>query len=132
MLDLLITGGTLVDGQGTHRGSLAIAGGRIIARHAAGAALPPAHRTIDATGRLVLPGIVDPHVHFYGEGIAEYSRLAVRGGVTTFIGMIRGAPERPDDLPPPDATATPAEEPKNAVEAKKAAYSSEIDQLNAM
>jgi len=95
MLDLLIADGTLVDGQGTMAGSLGVSGGRIVSRHAKGEALPGARDTIDAGGRIVLPGVVDPHVHFYGEGIGEYSRLAVRGGVTTFIGMIRGAPERP-------------------------------------
>ena len=95
MLDLLIANGTLVDGQGERPGALGVAGSRIVGRYAADSALPPAKRTIDAGGQLVLPGIVDPHVHFYGEGIGAYSRLAVRGGVTTFIGMIRGAPERP-------------------------------------
>src|SRR4051794_31714470 len=92
MLDLLIRDGTIVDGQGSARGSLAIDGGRVVARYAAGAELPSAERTIDAGDLLVCPGMVDPHVHFYGEGIGEYSRLAARGGVTTFIGMIRGAP----------------------------------------
>lgn len=74
-------------------GSLAIHGGRISARFAPGADLPSARETIDAAGRLVLPGMVDPHVHFYGEGIGEYSALAAVGGVTTFIGMIRGQPD---------------------------------------
>lgn len=77
------------------KGSLGIAGSRIAARYAEGEAIPDARETIDVDGRLVMPGVVDPHVHFYGEGIGEYSRLAVRGGVTTFMGMIRGAPERP-------------------------------------
>ena len=95
MLDLLITNAIVVDGQSTMPGSLGVSGARIASRHAAGEALPPARTTIDAGGRLLLPGVVDPHVHFYGEGIGEYSRLAVRGGVTTFIGMIRGAPEIP-------------------------------------
>lgn len=95
MLDLLIANGSIVDGQGAIPGSVGISGGRIAARYAQGEALPAARRTIDAGGRMVLPGIVDPHVHFYGEGIGEYSRLAVRGGVTTFMGMIRGAPEIP-------------------------------------
>lgn len=95
MLDLLVQGGTIVDGQGEMAGSIGIADSRIVARFAAGVRLPDAARVIDASGKLVLPGIVDPHVHFYGEGIGEYSKLAVRGGVTTFIGMIRGAPERP-------------------------------------
>jgi len=95
LLDLLVANGTLVDGQGSMPGALGIAGSRIVGRYAADGALPAAKRTLDAVGRLVLPGIVDPHVHFYGEGIGAYSRLAVRGGVTTFIGMIRGAPELP-------------------------------------
>lgn len=95
MLDLLIRGGTVVDGHGAMAGSIGVAGSRIAARYAADEELPPARATIDAAGLLVMPGVVDPHVHFYGEGIGEYSRLAVRGGVTTFMGMIRGAPERP-------------------------------------
>ena len=95
MLDLLIRGGTVVDGQGSMRGSIAVAGSQIVARYADGAELPAAKEVIDAGDLLVMPGIIDPHVHFYGEGIGEYSRLAVMGGVTTFIGMIRGAPDEP-------------------------------------
>ena len=95
MLDLLIANAAIVDGQGEMPGSIGVAGGRIAARYAQGETLPAARRTIDANGRMLLPGIVDPHVHFYGEGIGDYSRLAVRGGVTTFMGMIRGAPEIP-------------------------------------
>ena len=95
MLDLLIKNGTLVDGHGSRRGSIGVSGSRIVARYASGEELPQAREVVDADGLLVLPGVVDPHVHFYGEGIGEYSRLAVRGGVTTFMGMIRGAPEVP-------------------------------------
>ncbi|HLI11644.1 MAG TPA: amidohydrolase family protein [Alphaproteobacteria bacterium] len=95
MLDLLIRGGTIVDGQGSAAGSVGILGSRIAAHYAPDADLPTAKETIDASHMLVLPGLIDPHVHFYGEGIGEYSRLAVMGGVTTFIGMIRGAPEEP-------------------------------------
>lgn len=97
MLDLLIRDGALVDGQRRQTGSLAVSAGRIVARYADGAELPAARRVIDAGGLLVLPGIVDPHVHFYGEGIGEFSRLAAQGGVTTFIGMLRGRPEEPLD-----------------------------------
>jgi dihydroorotase-like cyclic amidohydrolase len=94
MLDLLIRNAALVDGQGSFAGSLGVAGARIVGRYAVGEEPSASRKTIDAGGLLVLPGVVDPHVHFYGEGIGEYSRLAVRGGVTTFMGMIRGAPER--------------------------------------
>lgn len=95
MIDLLVANGVIIDGQAAVRGSLAIGGGRIVARLAQGADLPAARTVIDAADRLVFPGVVDPHVHFYGEGIGDYSRLAAIGGVTTFIGMIRGAPDVP-------------------------------------
>lgn len=110
MIDLLIRNGTLVDGRGSARGSLAIAAGRIAAVLGDGADLPQAARTIAADGLLVLPGIVDPHVHFYGEGIGGFSRLAAQGGVTTFIGMMRGPAETPlmevADAHKADAAAT--------------------------
>jgi dihydroorotase (multifunctional complex type) len=93
MLDLLVRNGTIVDGHGSARGSLAVTNGRIAARFMHGTELPQAHTVIDADDLLILPGIVDPHVHFYGEGIGGYSRLAAMGGVTTFIGMIRGQPD---------------------------------------
>ena len=52
-----------------------------------------AEQITDATGRLVVPGFIDPHVHFNDpgrrtwEGIATGSKAAVAGGITTFIDM---------------------------------------------
>jgi imidazolonepropionase-like amidohydrolase len=80
-IDLLIKNGLIVDGQAILPGSLVIDDGRIAARLASRTDLPAARETIDAGGRLVLPGMVDPHVHFYGEGIGKYSALAAIGGV---------------------------------------------------
>lgn len=91
-LDLLIQNGTIVDGTSVFQGALGVSGSRIVSRYSQDENLPDTKRVIDATGRLVLPGLIDPHVHFYGEGIGGYSRLAAMGGVTTFIGMIRGEP----------------------------------------
>lgn len=93
MLDILIKNGVIVDGQTVTRGSLGVAGARIAARFGEGMELPSARMVIDAGDLLVLPGIVDPHVHFYGEGMGEYAKLAASGGVTTYIGMIRGEPD---------------------------------------
>jgi dihydropyrimidinase len=56
----------------------------------------PARKTIDAMNRLVLPGFIDPHVHFalnVGKGISaddflSGSRTAAYGGVTTIIDFL--------------------------------------------
>lgn len=50
--------------------------------------LPSARRTIDAQGRYILPGLVDPHVHLgthypFDECAWTESRAAAAGGVTT-------------------------------------------------
>jgi N-acyl-D-aspartate/D-glutamate deacylase len=61
--DLLLYGGTLVDGSGAppRRADVAVAGGRIVAvGDLAGAA---ARRRIDVTGLTVTPGFVDLHSH---------------------------------------------------------------------
>lgn len=52
-----------------------------------------ASTVIDAAGRLLLPGVIDTHVHFRDPGLthkadmATESRAAVAGGVTSFIDM---------------------------------------------
>jgi dihydroorotase len=53
----------------------------------------PADEVIDADGLLLLPGVIDPQVHFrepgkeYQEGLDSGSRAAARGGVTSFLDM---------------------------------------------
>lgn len=52
-----------------------------------------AKESIDAGGKLVLPGVIDPQVHFrepgtpHKENLASGSRAAVRGGITSFLDM---------------------------------------------
>lgn len=62
MHDLVIRNGTLVDGTGARpvRGDLAIDGNRIVA---VGDVPGDGLRSIDADGRLVTPGFIDPHTH---------------------------------------------------------------------
>ena len=51
------------------------------------------HAVVDCTGKLVLPGLVDLHVHLREPGeegketIATGSRAAVAGGITTIVAM---------------------------------------------
>lgn len=64
------------------------------------AALPPATEVIDASGKLVFPGFIDPHVHvhlpFMGTNARDdwesASRAALAGGTTTLIEMICPGP----------------------------------------
>jgi N-acyl-D-aspartate/D-glutamate deacylase len=72
VLDLLITGGTVVDGTGVpaRRADVAVRDGVVVdvgvGTGARGAAADgePAARTIDATGLVVSPGFVDVHTHY--------------------------------------------------------------------
>lgn len=55
--------------------------------------LPPDTTLIDGHGKLLLPGVIDTHVHFRDPGLTHKadmeseSRAAVAGGVTSFIDM---------------------------------------------
>ena len=94
-LDLLLRNGTLVHpGQGSVAGSLGVKDGTI-------AALLPADTDasatdiVDCTGRWIMPGIIDPHVHFgFGSPETDFAteaRSAVLGGVTSALSFYRTA-----------------------------------------
>jgi len=90
----LVAGGTVVLGSGCHTAALGIREGRVAWIGAADEA-PPADRVTDATGKLVLPGAVDPHVHFrtYSsqcDSLEDVARSAAHGGVTTLVAFATG------------------------------------------
>ena len=66
MHDLIIRGGTIVDGTGgqPYVGDVAIDGDRI---SAVGKVEGAARREIDAAGKMVTPGWVDIHTHYDGQ-----------------------------------------------------------------
>jgi N-acyl-D-amino-acid deacylase len=85
-VDILISGGTLVDGSGAARqaGALGLSDGRLTL----GAAdwQPSARRAIDATGMVVAPGFIDLHSHGGLMVLADpRHEPKVRQGVTTEI-----------------------------------------------
>ena len=85
MHDLIITGGTIVDGTGAPRytADIAIEGGRIAA---IGHDLGEARETVDATGSMVTPGFVDIHTHYDGQATWDDLLEPSSGhGVTTVV-----------------------------------------------
>jgi dihydropyrimidinase len=98
MLDLIIRGGDVVTPQGVVRCDVAIKGETIAALAAPETlADSAALRVIAATGKIVMPGGIDPHVHMqhpfvvpdgtvlYTQGIDQVGRAALFGGTTTLI-----------------------------------------------
>ncbi len=77
--------------------------GETITRVARDITPPPGAEVIDAAGKLVFPGFIDPHVHIYLPFMGTYSkdtwesasRAALMGGTTTLIEMC--CPSRKDD-----------------------------------
>lgn len=87
-VDLVISGGMLVTPSGPRRAGVAVDGGRIVAI-AEDHLLPPARTTHDASGRHIIPGLVDSEAHpgCYSplkDDLASESRAAVTSGVTTW------------------------------------------------
>lgn len=86
--DLIVRGGTLLDpAQGINaRRDIAIHHGRVAA--VAPSIAESAARTIDAAGKLVVPGLVDVHVHIY-EGVSHYGinpdATCLAHGATTVV-----------------------------------------------
>jgi len=89
--DTIIRGGTVVTAADTFSCDVGIADGKITAL---GNDLGAAATIIDATGRLVLPGGIDSHVHFaqpsgdgivMADGFATGTRSAAFGGNTTVL-----------------------------------------------
>jgi len=89
-VDILIRGGTLVDGSGAprRRADVGVTGDRIAFVGDGSASRVTAGRTIDATGLIVAPGFIDPHTHTQADlsSPERHANLAyLMQGVTTVI-----------------------------------------------
>jgi N-acyl-D-amino-acid deacylase len=99
--DLLITNGLVIDGTGLprRRADIAIRDGRIV--EIGQFSDSSAKRVLDAEGRVVAPGIVDPHTHYDPQLMFEpYGTSSCYHGVTTVVAGNCGfsiAPARTED-----------------------------------
>jgi dihydropyrimidinase len=101
-MPLLIKNGEVVTADARYRADLWCEG-EAITRIGSGLAAPPGAEVIDATGKLIFPGFIDPHVHIYLPFMGTFakdtyetaSRAALVGGTTTLIEMV--CPSRADD-----------------------------------
>lgn len=91
--DLMITGATVVLENGAAPASIGIKDGKVEA------ILDPtinfsSKNVLDATGKVMFPGLIDPHVHLYEPGPKNYredflhgTQAAAAGGISTIIEM---------------------------------------------
>ena len=98
MLDVVITGGTAVLPSGAQQADIRIEGEKIAAIGAPGSLAALGGRVVDATGQVVIPGGIDPHVHCrwpmpvpgqtqpnMTDGPDRVSQAALFGGTTTIL-----------------------------------------------
>ncbi len=94
-IDVVIAGGRIVTDNWSGDGTVVVSGGRVLAILDPSVAIGSfdAARVIDASGKLVMPGGVDPHCHLaipLGafatlDSFASASAAAVAGGTTTIV-----------------------------------------------
>jgi N-acyl-D-amino-acid deacylase len=87
--DLLLKGGTIIDGSGAApvKGDIAITGGRL---SAVGGDIPEAsaRRTIRVDGLVVAPGFIEPHAHISTIDTMPLPENFLRQGVTTIVNSL--------------------------------------------
>jgi dihydropyrimidinase len=101
-MSLVIQNGRIVTATDDFVGDVLIEG-ETIAAVGPHVAAPAGAEVVDATGKFVFPGFIDPHVHIYlpfmgtyaKDDYASASRAALVGGTTTLIEMC--CPARSDD-----------------------------------
>ena len=97
MLDLLITGGMIIDGTGSqgYYGAVGVEGDTLSLLRGDVSHVQAA-RTIDATGRVVCPGFIDMHSHAGLVILSEPTHEPkVHQGITTELSASTATPTRP-------------------------------------
>src|SRR3954469_7305786 len=104
--DLVVHGGRVATDYSVFDATIVVRDGKIAAIEHADSRGPDAAHKIDARGKLVVPGCIDPHLHAEEpsprserEGFETATRASAAGGVTTVL-------EHPISVPPPKDAAT--------------------------
>ena len=128
MLDMIIRGGRVVAPEGAADLDVGIQEGRIAIVAAPGTLGEDAGRVIDATGKIVFPGGIEPHTHIgipvpkVWAGRSEVitqppeaaSRAAAFGGVTTLVDFAGSLAITPGESPVSDPIMKQVEERREA------------------
>ena len=91
-VDMIIKSGTICTSHGFFNAGLAIEAGKIVSI-GSDANLPEAEEIIDASGKIVIPGLIDVHAHLrepgytHKEDFETGTRAAAAGGVTFVADM---------------------------------------------
>jgi dihydropyrimidinase len=101
-MSLLIKGGEIVTADSRAHADIYVENDTV-SRIGPDLQAPPGTEVIDATGKFVFPGFIDPHVHIHLPFMATFAKdthanasvAALIGGTTTFIEMV--CPSRKDD-----------------------------------
>src|SRR5271156_5873351 len=101
-MGLLVKNGEIVTADARYRADIACEG-ETITRIGSDLEAPAGTELIDAAGKFVFPGFIDPHVHIYLPFMGTFakdtyetaSRAALVGGTTTLIEMV--CPSRADE-----------------------------------
>ncbi len=99
---LLIKGGEIVTADTRYRGDIFIED-EVVTSIGENVVAPPDTEVVDATGKLIFPGFIDPHVHIHLPFMATFAKdthatasvAALIGGTTTYIEMV--CPSRGED-----------------------------------
>ena len=102
MVDLVVRGDCVVTPHAVGPADVAMAGGKIVAVAAYGTfPVPEGVRVVDATGKVVMPGGIDPHTHClwpnfgpggkidFTKGPSVVGKAALHGGTTTIVDFTR-------------------------------------------
>jgi dihydropyrimidinase len=99
-VDVVVRGGKVVTAAEVTEAAVAIRGEKIVALGPP-ELLPPAEREIDATGKYVLPGLIDCHVHLGAvyDSWETGPRAAAHAGLTTLLSFVEYDDQARETLP---------------------------------